>query len=159
MAGLIRWDPFSEIQQMRETMDRLFEELWPFRVSGGNGSGTQSYGYVPVDVRETNDAVEILASLPGVRPEDIDVQVHGNTVTIKGQVQEEHQEQDVNYLRRERRYGAFMRSLALPAEVDADRAEATVEHGVLKLRLPKAEAARPKTIKVSTQPALEGQKA
>ncbi|HEY8491007.1 MAG TPA: Hsp20/alpha crystallin family protein [Dehalococcoidia bacterium] len=158
MAGLIRWDPFSEIQQMRETVDRLFEELWPFRWSGGNGSA-QPYGYVPVDVRETDEAVEVLASLPGVRPEDVDVQVHGNTVTIKGRVEEEQQEQGATYLRRERRSGAFLRSLALPAEVDADRAEATVEHGVLRLRLPKAEAARPKTIKVSARPALEGEKA
>ncbi len=156
MTKLVRWDPFTEIEQMWEAMDRLFEDFRPIRWVAPSLNGSRGYGYFPVDIRETPDMIELTAALPGVRPEDLDIQVQDDVVTIKGEVREEHEEKDVNWLRRERRYGSFYRSFTLPAPVDADKATASYEHGVLRVRLPKSEAARPKTIKVTEPAMIEG---
>lgn len=152
MADITRWDPFSEMASLRQTMDRLFDETRPWRVF----AGTNGESYFPVDLYETNDEVVVKASLPGVRPEDIDISVTGQLLTLKGESKEEHEEKQHNYFRRERRSGTFVRQLSLPTEVDSDKAQAVFEHGVLRLTLPKAEAMKPKTIKV--QPTIEGQK-
>jgi HSP20 family protein len=150
MADITRWDPFAEMASIRQTMDRLFEEAWPRRF------GLNSEAYFPVDLYETNDEVVVKASLPGVKPEDIDISVTGQTVTIKAESADEHEEKAPNYYRRERRTGSFMRQLQLPSEVDSAKAAASFEHGVLKLTLPKAEAVKPKTIKVQAKPLIEG---
>ena len=153
MADITRWDPFGEMVSLQRTMDRLFDDARPWRIfSGGNGSDA----YFPVDLYETGDEVVVKASLPGVKPEDIDVSVVGNILTLKGESKEEHEEQAQNYYRRERRSGTFVRQLQLPSEVDSDKANATFEHGVLRLSLPKAESMKPKQIKVNASPAIEG---
>jgi len=151
MADIMRWDPFAEMASLRETMDRLFDEVRPWRYSAGNGSGT----YFPVDVLDTNEDVIVKASLPGVKPEDIDISVTGQVLTLKGETKEEREEKEGSYFRRERRYGTFVRQLQLPTEVDPNKAEAVFEHGVLRLTLPKAEAVKPKTIKVHARPMIE----
>jgi HSP20 family protein len=89
--------------------------------------------------------------LPGVRPEDVDISITGDTLTIKGETKFETKIEKANYLRQERRYGAFSRTIALPMPVQADRAEAKFKDGVLMLSIPKAEEAKPKTIKVKTE--------
>lgn len=158
MTTLVRWDPFAEIEQMREVMDRLFEDFRPLRWVAPGMNGSRTYGYFPVDIRETPEAIELTAALPGVRPEDLEIQVQGDVVTIKGEAREEQEDKDVNWLRRERRYGSFYRSFTLPAPIDADKATASYEHGVLRLHLPKSEEVRPKVIKVTGGPAMiEGQ--
>ena len=146
MTSLILSEPLREMEEMRRQMNRLFEEMWPFRSVGGNGFA--EFGYIPLDVRERNDAFELSASLPGVRPEDVDVRIQGDTVTITAETRAEHEGEDAGWLRRERRYGKFARTIQLPAELDADHAEATLQHGVLTLRVPKAEAAKAQSIKV-----------
>lgn len=157
MTSIVRWDLFQEIEHMRETMDRLFAEFRPFRWVAPGVDGSVGYGYFPVDIRETPESFEVTAALPGVRPEDVDIQVQGDSVTIKGESREEREEKDAAWLRRERRYGAFQRSFTLPARIDADKAVASYEHGLLRLRLPKSEEVRPKVIKVSGGQALEGE--
>lgn len=153
MARLVRWDPFAELETMRHTMDRFFGENVG-RAWGDGGEG--SYGYVPVDMYETEDTVVVNASLPGVKPEDIDVSVTGKSVTIKGEIKpEEHEEKGRNWYRREHRRGSFVRQLTLPTQVETDRASANFENGVLTLDLPKAEAVRPRTIKVTPRQTLE----
>jgi HSP20 family protein len=152
MPDITRWDPFAEMATLRQTMDRLFDEARPWRVSGGNGGDA----YFPLDLLETHDEVVVKASLPGVRPEDIDIQVTGQLLTLKGEAKEEHEEKAQNWYRRERRHGTFLRQVQLPTEVEADRAEATFENGVLRLSLPKAEAVKPKSIKVNARPVIEG---
>lgn len=151
MADITRWDPFAEMATLRQTMDRIFEDVWPRRFAL-NGDA-----YFPVDLFETNDEVVVKASLPGVRPEDIDISVTGQTLTIKAETAEEHEEKSQNYYRRERRTGTFMRQLQLPSEVDSAKADARFEHGVLRLALPEAEAMKPKTIKVRAKPLIEGE--
>ncbi len=151
MADITRWDPFSEMATLRQAMDRMFEDVWPRRL-GQNGADA----YFPVDVYETADDVVVKASLPGVRPEDIDVSVTGQVLTIKAECQAEEEEKSLNYFRRERRAGTFVRQLQLPSEVDSAKADAAFEHGVLRLTLPKVEAVKPKTIKVHPSKMIEG---
>ena len=148
MANLVRWDPFTELMPSEHMLDRLFGNRAPF---AWKTNGETEFGYFPMDVAETADGYEITASLPGLKPEEVEIQIHGTTVTIKGEMKSESPpelEKDKAYLRRERRYGAFSRSLTLPTDLDAEKATAVFEHGVLKLRLPKSEAMKPKTVKV-----------
>jgi HSP20 family protein len=153
MADITRWDPFAEMASLRQQIDRMFDEVRPWRALGSVNGGE---AYFPVDLFETADAVVVKASLPGVRPEDIDISVTGQVLTLRGEAKEEKEEKGENWYRRERRSGAFARQFTLPAEVDAGKAHAEFEHGVLRLTLPKAEAARPKTIRVEAKPVLEG---
>lgn len=156
MADITRWDPFAELATLRQAVDRMFDEGGrPWRFANGGGSE----GYFPVDLLETNDDVIVKASLPGVKPEDIDISVTGQLLTLKGESREDVEERVENYYRRERRHGTFVRQLTLPAEVESDKAQATFEDGVLRLSLPKADTARPKTIKVQANKALEGARA
>ena len=143
MTNMVRWDPFSDL---RTTMDRLFDEGFsrPWRFLN-----TQEYeASFPVEIAETDDAVEVKASMPGVRPEEVDITVANDILTIKAEHREQTEDKKREYYRREIRYGGFHRALSLPVGVDADKAEARFEHGMLYLRLPKAEALRPKQIKV-----------
>jgi HSP20 family protein len=155
VTNIVRWDPLAELEEMRHRMDRIFSDFPPFRLPLDTRT---EMGYVPLDISETDEAFEVEAALPGVKPENVEVQVHGDTVTIKGEAKDEAEEKGKNWLRRERRYGMFARSFTLPTDVDTDKASAAFEDGLLKLHLPKSEAARPKTIKVSTKGVIEGKK-
>lgn len=154
MADIIRWDPFREMAEFRETMDRLFERGFsrPWRLLAWD----MGEGFFPVDLYETDDEVVVKASLPGVKPEDVQISVTGETLTIKAETKEEHEEKRPNYYRQERRYGAMQRALTLPVRVDADKADADFENGVLTLRLPKVPEVRPKTIEVKPKGVIEG---
>lgn len=101
-----------------------------------------------MDVCETQDAYEIEASMPGIRPEDVDITLDRNTLTIRGDMKSEQDREDRNYHLRERRSGTFMRSITLPSNIEADAIQANYEDGVLKLHLPKAEESKPKRIQV-----------
>lgn len=146
MTNLVRWDPFTDL---RSTMDRLFEDGFsrPWRLLGTDGGQTDMA--FPVEVSETDTAIDVKAALPGVKPEEVDISVQNDVLTIKGAHREETKEEKKDYYRREIRYGSFHRALALPTGVDADKAEAKYENGILTLHLPKAEAARAKQIKVA----------
>ena len=102
----------------------------------------------PVEISETESDIQLKASLPGVEPEDIDISVQANSLTIKAESKEEAEEKGKNYLRREMSYGAMQRSFALPTEVDAEKTEATFVNGVLRLKMPKAVPSSAKQIKV-----------
>ena len=148
MAELVRWEPFRELISLREAMDRLFEESFvrPF----GWLAPTEAETFA-IDMYETESDIVVKAAIPGVKPEDIEVTISGDVLTIKGEVKEEKEVKEENYIRKERRYGAFCRSVTLPVEVNADKAKAEYENGILSLTLPKVEAARPKTIKVKAK--------
>jgi HSP20 family protein len=153
MADITRWDPFSEIATLRQQLDRVFDDVRPWRIVNG-GSGADAY--FPVDIYETGDEVVVKASLPGVKPEDIEISVTGQVLTLRGEAREEKEEKGDSWYRRERRQGSFARQFTLPVDVDSAKAHAEFEHGVLRLTLPKADAAKPKTIKVQATPVLEG---
>ncbi len=144
MTNVVRWDPFTDL---RTTMDRLFDEGFtrPRRLVPAT---TEHDGRFPVEISQTDDDIEVKASLPGLKPEEVEITVVDDVLTIKGEHREETEDKKREYHRREIRYGTFHRSFSLPVGVDADKAEATFENGVLRLRLPKAEALRPKQIKI-----------
>lgn len=147
MTNLVRWEPFRDLVSLREAMDRLFEESvvrpragWIAPV----GEGT-----LAVDMYETDDAVVVKSAIAGIKPDDLDISVVGDTLTIKGETTTAEQVNEENYIYRERRYGSFCRALTVP--VVADQAEADFENGVLTLTLPKAEEVKPKAIKVKAK--------
>ena len=149
MANLVRWEPFRDLISLREAMDRLFEESFVRPRAGWLAPlGAES---LALDVYETDQDVVVKSSVPGVKPEDIDITITGDTLTIKGETKAEEKVEKANYIRQERRYGSFSRSLTLPTTVVAEQAKAEFENGVLTLTLPKAEEVKPKTIKVETK--------
>ena len=155
---LQRWDPFSDLRQMQNSMDRMWG-----RIGTNNGAATENGDFeawaIPLDVTQNGDDTVIRASLPGVAPEDINVSIEDNVLTIKGQTSSEHSEQDENYLMRERRTGSFHRALRLPNTVDPNGATPIYDHGVLTITVPKAEAkkARQLTVQVGENPAIEAE--
>ena len=145
MTNIVRWDPFTDL---RQTMDQLFEQGFsrPWRF-------LQSETYqmaMPVEIWETDEAVEVKAALPGVRPEEVDITVVHDALTIKAQHHDDAGDAKRNYHARELSYGEMGRSFTLPVSVDSDKAEARFENGMLYLHLPKSEAVRPKQIKISS---------
>ncbi len=141
MNALTRWDPFQDLMNMRQTMDQF--------VQGGllNPDELQPIA-MRVDISETPDAYEISASIPGVKPEEVDITLDNNTLTIRGEVREEQERDNQRYHVRERRVGVFARSIILPSDIDANAVEARMENGVLKLHLPKMEESKSKRIQV-----------
>jgi HSP20 family protein len=147
---MMRWDPFPEMTSLRQAMDQLLENSF-IRPTGQGGSqvGSQGGGYgFPIDVLEQGDALVVKASLPGVKPDDVDVQIQQNVLLITGQHQEAQERQQGRYLLAERWTGRFSRAIALPVAVDANACDATCADGVLTLTLPKAEQARTKQIPI-----------
>ena len=142
-----RWDPFRETLSLRDAMDRLLQEslVWPAARTGEQGVG------MALDLEESADEYTVRAALPGLRPEEVDVSVLGDTLTIRAERQGEEERKGRNYLIRERHAGAVTRALALPQAVDADRARARFEHGELVLTLPKAEGSKPRRIPLGGQ--------
>ncbi len=149
--SLMRFDPERELLSLRDAMNRLMEESFvlPSMIGEIRGSG-RSWG-LAVDMYETNDHLVVKASVPGVKPENLDVTIQGETLTIKGETKEEREDQQGRYHYRERRQGAFSRTLTLPFPIQSDKAEATFENGVVTLTLPKAEEIKPRSIKVQVK--------
>lgn len=146
MADIIRWEPFRTSRRMHEALDRFMDRAFldvPF--FGGLYDGT-----LPVDVYQTEDEVVVKASIPGIKPEDIEISITGDTLSIRGEVQQEEEERKGQYHLRERMYRSFSRSLTLPSSVNSDLAQAEFQDGVLRLTLPKPEAAKTKRIAVKS---------
>ncbi|HZU06358.1 MAG TPA: Hsp20/alpha crystallin family protein [Chloroflexota bacterium] len=144
--ALMQWDPFAEMVSLREAVNRLFEESFVPSVPG------RFAGLAPLDVYEEGDAYILEAALPGLAPEAIEVSILGNQVTLRGTYPEPPAER--RYLRRERPSGRFERVVTLPTDLDAEHVEARCEHGLLRLVIPKAAAARARRIPISTGPAM-----
>lgn len=145
----IRWQPPTDIVSLREAMDRLVEEGFvrtPRRVMEPI-LGRE----LDVEMYETDMAVIIRATMPGVKPEDLDISVMGETLTIKGETKRDPDVAKEQYLRQEMHYGEMSRELKLPGGLEPGEAEARLEHGVLTLTIPKAEGVRPKIIRVKTE--------
>jgi len=149
MNSLVRWEPFSDLVSLQDAMDRLFEESF-VRPSSHllTPWGLKS---LAIDMLDTKDEVMVVTSVPGAKPEDIDISIVGNTLTIKGEIKMEEKISKENLIRQERRYGAFTRSIGLPAGLNADETEATFENGVLTLHIPKLEETKPKAIKIKAK--------
>lgn len=149
--SLMRFDPERELLSLRDAMSRLMEESFVLPSMLGEIRGTGRAWGMAVDMFETDDHLVVKASVPGVKPENLDVTVKGETLTIKGEMKEEQEKKEGQYYYHERRQGAFSRSLTLPFPIQSEKVEATFEPGVLTLRLPKAEEIKPRSIKVATK--------
>ena len=147
MANYItRWDPFREAVTLREAMDRLFEDSYvPARRQAERDEREQVWR-LPLDAYITAEEIVIVANMPGVKPENVEITIEGDTLTIKGE--RPAPLENVDYVLQERTYGKFQRTLNINIPVDANKAEAKFEDGLLTLVVPKAEAVKPKTIQV-----------
>ena len=143
----VRWDPARDIMSLRDAMNKLFEEtvIKPSGFSLEIGTG------IPIDMYQTQNEIVVKAPLPGVKPEEVDISITEDILTIKAEKKEESGAKERNYLRKENHYGMLTRSVQLPVEVKAEKAIATFENGVLTLNIPKADTAKPKQIKVQVK--------
>jgi HSP20 family protein len=134
---LTRWDPFSELGELRSRFDRLFE------LDGHERAWTPA-----IDVVREEDHLVLHADLPGIKPEEVKIEVEDDILTVSGEHRESHEEKDKNYLRRERRYGSFRRVMALPAGVDAKKIKAKTHDGVIEVTIPLPTEAKKEPVKI-----------
>ena len=145
-----RWNPFKDMLALREAMDRMFDDS---TLRNGFASGRASS--FPIDLAELDAGFVLRAALPGLRPEDVQITIHGDTLTIRGESTASEERKEQHWIIREQRSGAFHRMVTLPAPVNPDGAEARFRDGILELTLPKAEQAMPRQIKVSSGGAVQ----
>jgi len=150
MANIVRWNPMREAADLVNEFDRMLEypllrQRWgmPLRTNEVVGSWN-----LALDVAEKGDVFTVKASLPGISPDDLNVTLEDNVLTIQGETKEDETIEENSYHIRERRYGSFSRSVRFPVPVEGDKVEAAYENGVLTLTIPKAEAVKPKRIAV-----------
>jgi HSP20 family protein len=141
--------PFGEFERMRRDMDRLWDS---FLEGAPRRRGEERGEWLPsLDVSETKNEVVVKAEVPGMDPKDIDLSLSDGVLTIKGEKKQEKEEKEANYHLVERSYGAFVRSVRLPREVQSDKISASYKDGILKIALPKSEEAKKKEIKIKVE--------
>ena len=146
--AIVQWDPTRELSVLQGDMNRLFERFF----GEGTSPGSRAQRWVPaMDVVEEGDSFVLRADLPGIAEDDLTIELQDNQLTIAGERRFEPRPQhDGGYVRLERAYGSFQRTLSLPEGVDADAIEAEFEHGVLELRIPKPAAPTARRVQIGT---------
>jgi len=145
-----RWDPFREMMTLRNRVDHLFESM--FARPRGEWMAT-IFDYPALDMYESDGKIKVDVPLPGVKPEEVELTISGNTLTIKGERKAKEEVKDEHYYRHEMHYGAFTRAVTLPEMVDVAKPEATFENGVLTVSFPKLKTVEPKRIEIKqTEP-------
>jgi HSP20 family protein len=140
--ALIRWSPWRELESMQRHLSRVLDD-------SNMALGMDESHWLPaVDIRETADAIVVNAELPGIDKKDVKVDVRDGVLTISGERKYEKDVKEENVHRIERSYGSFTRSFSLPSHVDVNKVEAKLDNGVLEVRLPKTDTAKPKSISV-----------
>ena len=150
MSNLSRWEPTSEFMTLRDAMDRLFDDAFthPSSVIRNGGS---TWSSLPIDMYQTTDDVVVKAVIAGFRPDQVQINVTGDVLTIRGEVNQEEEQSQKAWHIREHHFGSFERSVALPVDVVSDKATAEFENGVLTIKLPKADEVKPKTISIKAK--------
>jgi HSP20 family protein len=136
-----------EMMTLREAMDRLFDDAFTRPINPRDGGWTSP----AVDMYQTDDEVVVRAALPGFKSDEVQINVTGDVLTLRGETKHEEEQKERAWHIREHRWSSFERSIALPTEVRADKAVADFENGILTITLPKAEEVKPKTITVKTK--------
>ncbi|HEX6511045.1 MAG TPA: Hsp20/alpha crystallin family protein [Chloroflexota bacterium] len=157
---MMHLEPFRDVVSLREAMNSLLEDSFVRPFFAANGAPATRT--VPVDIWQTENELWVRASVPGLRPEDLSISVLNGVLTLKGEQQAWDLPAGARYLRQEIGYGSWERSFELPFSVQADKAEAHFEHGMLLVKLPKAEEAKPRQIKINLTNGtrtIEGEKA
>jgi HSP20 family protein len=156
--ALIRWEPTRELQTIQQEMNRLFGTFFDAPEGGGNAEGRRRW--IPaMDVTEEGQEFVLRADLPGLREQDVNIEVEDNVLTISGERRSEHEDRREGYYRVERAAGRFSRSLTLPEGVDPDSIQANFDDGVLTVRIPKPEERKPRRVAISVgekAPTIEG---
>lgn len=150
MSNLTRWEPAREIMTLREAMDRLFDDAFtrPFSLTREGG---YSWPSPAIDMYQTDNDVVVKAALPGLNPEEVQINVTGDILMIKGEAKHEEERKDRSWHIREQRWGAFERSIRLPTGVLSNQAKADFQNGILTVTLPKSEEVKPKAITVKAK--------
>ena len=148
MSNLIRWEPAREMMSLREAMDHLFDDAFtrPLSIRDGWSSVAPA-----IDMYQTDDEIVVKAALPGIKADEVQINITGEVLTLKGDVQQNQEMEEKAWHLREQRFGSFERSIALPTDVVADKAKAEFENGILTITLPKADEVKPKTITVKAK--------
>ena len=141
MPAVVRWDPYRDITALRDEMNRLFTR------SLGDSAGGSAWTPA-MDIFDTQDAVVLKAELPGLTPDDIDIEIDDNVLTVKGERRFEDTVEEGRYYRLERAYGGFSRTVTLPQGVKSEEISADFDNGVLHVRVPKADEVKPRKIAV-----------
>jgi HSP20 family protein len=145
--AIVRWDPFRELEDMNDRLNRIFGRS--FLAREGGKDAMVGFDWEPsCDITENTEEFLIKAELPGVNKDDVKVHVENGVVRIQGERKQEKEEKDKKFHRVERSYGSFLRSFSVPINIDENKIVAEYKDGVLSLRLPKAPNAKPKTIDV-----------
>ena len=160
--AIVRWEPLRELSSLQTEMNRLFNTVFDQPTTGGNGG--QGRRWVPaMDLLETKEHFVLRADLPGMRQEDVSIELEDNVLTVSGERKAEHEDRQEGYYRVERAFGSFSRSLTLPKGIDPAAVTANFSDGVLEVRIPKPEETKPRKISIAVgggeeqeQPALEG---
>jgi HSP20 family protein len=148
MANITRFDPLGEMVSLRSAMDRLVEDSFVSPLTWrtmANGEGITP----PLDVHETEDEIVVSAALPGMKADDLDITITGQTLSLRGELKADEEVKREQYLYRERRHGSFSRSVQLPVRVQGEQANASFSDGILTLRIPKAEEVKPRQIRIN----------
>jgi HSP20 family protein len=147
--AVARWTPMGHLQSFQDEMNRMFNQF--FRGGAGEEGSWGQYTWTPpVDIYETDDALVFQADLPGVAKDEVSIEVHNNTLSLRGERKRGAEGQADRYHRVERAYGPFQRSFVLPTMVDQEKVQATYHDGILELRLPKPESAKPRRIAIQS---------
>lgn len=148
--ALVRWDASRELDSLQGEMNRLFSTFFDTPTSrAANGSGIATRRWIPaMDLVETQDGFVLKADLPGMTEGDVSVELENNVLTIAGERKTEHEAQHEGYYRLERATGSFSRTLSLPEGIEAEAVTATFENGVLTVRIPKPEQAKPRRVRI-----------
>ena len=157
--ALVRWEPVRELSSIQNEMNRLFNTFFDTPTPGGNGGSTLRRWIPAMDLVETDEHFVLKADLPGLAEADVNVEVEDNVLTISGERKAEHEDKREGYVRVERAFGSFRRSLTLPEGINPDAVQASFDKGVLEVRIPKPEERKPRkvAIQVGDRPAaIEG---
>ena len=139
-GGLTHWEPFAELGELRSRFDRMFDELAVGR----------DRGWTPaVDIERDNGNLVVRADVPGIKPEEVKIEVEDDILTVSGEHEERKEEKDKHFLRRERRYGSFSRSMALPPGVDTKKIKAKTHDGVVEVTIPLPEDTKKEKVQIT----------
>jgi HSP20 family protein len=145
IMNLVTYDPFRELRSLQDEVNRLFSSSFS---RGGDSELTRGAWSPNVDIFEDKDHIVLEAELPGMKPEDVNISIENNVLTIQGERKFEKKDDQGNFHRVERSYGSFTRSFTLPPAVSSDNADAVFENGLLRLTLAKREEAKPRRIEI-----------